>query len=82
MSAAVVTGRVSTKGTRGRLVGPVTRVTWAPRSMASRAMAYPIRPELWLVRKRTGSRASWVGPAVTVTRTPWRVLGRASSRAM
>ena len=39
ISPALVTGRWSTKGTVPSSVGPETRVTLAPRSMASRAMA-------------------------------------------
>ena len=53
-------------------VGPETRVTSAPRSIAILAMAQPIFPVEWLVRYRTGSMASWVGPAVTSTFFPAR----------
>ena len=39
MSWAETMGTTSTKGGGSREVGPDTRVTWAPRSMAIRAMA-------------------------------------------
>ena len=49
-------------------VGPETNVTFAPRRPASSAIAYPIFPDEGFERKRTGSKNSRVGPAVTRTR--------------
>ena len=53
-----------------REVGPLTSVTLAPAPAAASASAYPMRPELWLLMKRTGSSGSRVGPAVTSTPSP------------
>src|SRR5438067_2216082 len=55
-------------------VGPVTRITWAPRLDAASASAYPMRPLDGFVSTRTGSRCSRVGPAVTTTRLPDHLL--------
>ena len=60
--------------------GPLTSVTSAPRSIACRAMAYPMRPVERLVRKRTGSSASRVGPADTTMRMPARSFTRTLAR--
>src|SRR5258706_14478918 len=57
-------------------VGPDTSVTRAPASIAARATAYPIFPELRFVRPRTGSIGSKVGPAGTRTWVPDENLGR------
>ena len=60
-------------------VGPATSVTAAPRRAASAATANPIRPLDRLPMKRTGSRSSKVGPAVTSTRRPaQRPAGRST----
>ncbi len=82
ISRAVPT-RTSRACSGGRCsVGPVTRVTRAPRRTAARAMANPIFPEEWLETKRTGSMGSTVGPAVTRIRSSARSLGvRTISRA-
>jgi hypothetical protein len=62
-------------------VGPATRVTRAPRRAAAAASANPIVPVEPLERKRTGSMASRVGPAVTRTCLPASVPARASRAA-
>ena len=59
----------------GRCTGPAISVTCAPARRAARAMAKPILPLERLVRPRTGSMASNVGPAVTTTRRPANVCG-------
>lgn len=59
----------------GSPTGPATSVTWAPASWAARAMANPILPLERLVRPRTGSMASKVGPALTSTCWPASGLG-------
>ena len=46
------------------LVGPATKVTFAPAFAAASAIENPILPDEWLPIKRTGSIASKVGPAV------------------
>ena len=64
----------------GRSVtGPEMSVTSAPRSRAASAMAKPILPEERLLKKRTGSIISRVGPAVTSTRRPANSRGGTSS---
>ena len=45
-------------------VGPQTSVTLAPLFLHSIAIAIPIFPEALFPINRTGSIASWVGPAV------------------
>ena len=70
--------RTSTRRTRGgdaSSTGPATSTTSAPRAAARAAMAKPILPVERLPRKRTGSRSSTVGPAVTRTRLPTRSFG-------
>ncbi len=65
--------RTSTRWTRSGVgcdTGPLTRVTRAPASTAARARAKPIFPELRLLKKRMGSSASCVGPAVISTSNP------------
>ncbi len=52
--------------------GPAISVTRAPRTAARSATRKPIVPEERLLRYRTGSIASLVGPAVTTTLTPSR----------
>ena len=47
------------------VVGPIIKVTMAPRLCSSLAMAIPIFPEEAFPINRTGSMASCVGPAVT-----------------
>ena len=83
ISSALVTSRRSTPRGAGSAVGPLTSDTRAPASAAAAATAYPIFPVLWLVRKRTGSSASLVGPAVTRTSTPSSAppRNRAATRA-
>jgi hypothetical protein len=54
--------------------GPLINKTLAPYSAKTRAIAYPIFPELLLLTKRTGSIASRVGPAVTRTRLSFKIL--------
>ena len=49
----------------GRLTGPATSLTFAPKSLRALARAKPIFPLEWLPIKRTGSMFSYVGPAVT-----------------
>ena len=51
--------------------GPVIRVTSAPLMMHSLAKAYPIFPVEWFDINLTGSKASLVGPAVTITFLPF-----------
>src|SRR5437588_11641249 len=51
------------------LTGPEINLTWCPAASAASAIAYPIFPEERLLRKRTGSIASRVGPAVTTNLT-------------
>ena len=80
ISSALATSVRSTPGGVGSAVGPLTSDTRAPSRAAAAATAYPIFPVLWLVRKRTGSRASRVGPAVTSTSTP--ASAPPSNRAM
>jgi hypothetical protein len=70
--------RTSTRATPagvGSDTGPLMSVTSAPASRAARATAYSIFPELVLVRTRTGSTGSSVGPAVTTTFRPARAFG-------
>ena len=50
------------------LTGPLTTTTWCPASMAASASAAPMRPLEALVRYRTGSRYSRVGPVVMRSR--------------
>ena len=70
ISRAVVTSTTSTPYGASNATGPDTSVTCAPRSRACSAKAYPILPVEWLVRNRTGSSGSCVGPAVTSTASP------------
>jgi hypothetical protein len=64
----------ATRAPRGgaTCVGPKMRSTSAPRASASRASSMPIVPVEAFERKRTGSIASRVGPAVISTRSPCR----------
>ncbi len=57
------------------LVGPLTRTTSAPLSLASSAIAYPILPVDLLVKNLTGSILALVGPAVTSTFLPTKSFG-------
>src|SRR5690606_36981423 len=82
ISAAVVTRSTVTPGGESSAVGPLTNVTRAPRCAASRAIAYPIFPEDRLLRYRTGSTASRVGPAVTSTCLPDRPLDLALDKLL
>ena len=75
ISAAVVTSVLRTWRGVSRATGPATRVTSAPASAAARATANPILPLDRLVRPRTGSIGSNVGPAVTRTRLPASSFG-------
>ena len=61
-------------------VGPSSNVTRPPRNAASRASAIPVAPVDALLRKRTGSNGSRVGPPVIATRFPCSELRRASAR--
>ncbi len=70
ISPAELTQTRSTPKGASRWVGPLTRTTRAPASAAASATAYPIFPELKLLMKRTGSSASRVAPAVTMTLNP------------
>ena len=72
ISPALSTSMRRTRGGVGKCTGPATSVTSAPRRAASAASAKPIFPDERLPRKRTGSSASKVGPAVTSTRCPAR----------
>ena len=69
-SAVVSTATASTPNGIGSVVGPETRVTSAPLEYPAAATAYPIRPLDRLVKTRTGSSPSLVGPAVTIIRLP------------
>ena len=60
-----------TNGTGAILTFPDIRVTSAPLSIASFAIAYPIFPVELFDIKRTGSIISLVGPAVTQTFIPF-----------
>ena len=83
ISAAVWTRRVSAPCGSGSEEGPLTRTTDAPRARALSASRKPIFPLERLVRTRTGSSGSAVGPALTRTRSPERsdtVFKRASTR--
>src|SRR3984957_7445136 len=62
----------------GREEGPVIRITSAPFRRRASVMAYPCFPEDSLERYLTGSRGSWVGPAVTRAFNPLR--GRSPKR--
>ena len=64
-----------------RLTGPAMSVTSAPAFLAARAISKPWRPLERLVTPRTGSIASYVGPAVMMTRFPESVLGEKSASA-
>ena len=77
ISLALTTSSRSTPAGDGRWTGPAIKVTSAPASRAASASANPWRPELRLLMKRTGSRNSRVGPAVTSTLTPARHWGDA-----
>ena len=79
-SAQETMGTNSTPAGAGRETGPETSVTVAPRSRAASAMAKPILPVERLVRKRTGSSISRVGPAVMSRRRPAKsCLGQRTS---
>ena len=67
ISAALVTRRITTPNIPGGGSWVVISVTAAPRSRAASATAKPILPVEWLPTKRTGSMASRVPPAVTIT---------------
>src|SRR6266576_1027042 len=54
---------------RAILAGPEINFTSCPAATAASAIAYPIFPEERLLRKRTGSIASRVGPAVITNLT-------------
>ena len=62
---AVSTSTNLTAGGDGRVTGPLTRVTRAPRLASSAAMACPCLPDDLLAINRTGSIGSTVGPEVT-----------------
>ena len=70
ISAAVSTSRRSTPAGVASWTGPDTNSTFAPASAAAAASAKPILPLERLVKYRTGSIGSRVGPAVTITRLP------------
>src|SRR6516225_8596630 len=72
MSSALRTSTRSTPLGVSSAVGPVTSTTFAPRRAAARATAYPIFPDDRLLKNRTGSMSSRVGPAVTRTPSPSR----------
>ncbi len=78
-SAVDVTRTTSRPLGIGNATFAATRVTRAPRRAAARARAMPCRPEEALPRKRTGSRASWVPPALTTTCRPARSRARTAS---
>ncbi len=61
--------------------GPATRVTSAPAAAKARARAKPIVPVERLDKNRTGSIASRVGPALSVTRTPARSFAVSTAAA-
>ena len=65
------TRMVSTPQGAGRSP-PSTSWTLAPASRKARASSTPMAPVLRLVRRRTGSRSSRVGPEVMTTRRPAR----------
>ena len=75
MSKAERTSTRCTPRGEGRCTGPATKVTSAPASRAARAIEKPILPLDKLVMPRTGSIASYVGPAVTSTCWPAKTLG-------
>ena len=56
------------------LTGPVINVTRAPLSANSEAIENPCFPEDLLLTNLTGSISSIVGPAVTMTEIPSRLL--------
>ena len=70
ISATVAACLISTPAGLCRAVGAVTRITFAPRSRATWAMAYPILPVERLVITLTGSIGSCVPPALTTMRRP------------
>src|SRR3981081_1993706 len=59
----------STPSGAAMLAGPEINFTSCPAAPAASAIAYPILPEERLLRKRTGSIGSRVGPAVTTNLT-------------
>ena len=65
ISSAVVTFTRSTPPGVARLTGPATSRTRCPAAAAAAAIANPILPDERLLRYRTGSIGSRVGPAVT-----------------
>ena len=70
MSSALCTSTRVTPAGVASATGPAIAVTPAPTSAQACASAKPILPELELVKPRTGSSASKVGPAVSTTRLP------------
>ena len=83
ISVAEVTGCTVTRSGASKCTGPEINSTCAPASAQAPASAKPIFPELWLLKYRTGSMASMVGPAVITTRRPSssRLLKRALTAA-
>jgi len=73
ISSAVTTSTTWMPRGGSRSVGPLVTVTFAPASLAAAANAKPIAPLEALVRKRTGSRYSRVGPDVMRTVRPRRL---------
>ena len=71
-SAVETTRSTSTPRRGGASTCAATTRTVAPRRLAARASAQPIRPEEALPRKRTGSRCSRVPPALMATVSPAR----------
>lgn len=58
----------------GSDVRPLMSTTSAPCRASASAMAYPILPVEWFEMNRTGSMASMVAPAVTISRLPRRLF--------
>ena len=82
ISCALVTCTILTSLRSSKAVGPATKVTLAPSALAALAIAYPCLPLEWLLKKRTGSKASCVGPAETKTFFPFNVCSNSNSWSM
>ena len=65
-----------------KFVGPETKITSAPLSLASFAIAYPILPVDLLVIYLTGSIGAIVGPALTSTFFPNKSCSLSSSSSI
>ena len=81
ISRAVSTSMRRTPLGADKAVGPLTKVTSAPKAARAEAIAYPCLPEERLVSRRTGSMGSAVGPAVTRARLPVSGPGAAPPNA-